>query len=155
MSDNSRTRDASTIRKATELVELLMDGPKDIYQLQEGLGAGFYATRVYLRVARNDVAPQHGLAIPRPTAGDGYLYRVTGQWIDPDDPAIIDGVRASIDDGLTRLDSIVRDYEVAEGTTDGRSREGKRVRAHLDILRGARATVAAVDEQLAPAGNGA
>ena len=147
-------RRASTIRQATELVEALIDGPKTIVELMETLGVDFGWCRALLRIARNDIAPQFGLAIPRPTKGDGFLYRVTGQWIDPDDPAIIDGVTVSIGDGLTRLDSIVRDYEVAEANTDGRTREGRRVRAHLDILRGARASMVAVDGQLVGAGNG-
>jgi hypothetical protein len=145
-------RHANTIARAEELVESLMDGPKSIDELMDDLDVDFGTVRMLLKVARDDVAPQHGMAIPRPTAGDGYVYRLTGDWVDPgDEAAIKEGARAITKDARTRVDSLVRDLTIAESNLDGRTAEGRKVREYRRVIEGAAASLELVDDRMKPA----
>jgi hypothetical protein len=147
---SEKPRDA-TLARAVQLVEILMDGPADYLDLMDGLHLTNPGTfRNTLKLARDVVGPQHGMTIPRPVAEDGYLYRLTADWIDPDDPAIRDGVKVQTSDCRARVVSIIRDLEIARDSTDGRTAEGRKVRQYLDVMAGARAGLDLVDQQLEP-----
>jgi hypothetical protein len=77
--------------------------------------------------ARNEICPALGLAIPHPIPDDGYRYRVTGDWLNPEGkPAIANGAAFAIGVIESRLRSVLRDVRIAAKNLDGRSVAGRK-----------------------------
>jgi hypothetical protein len=105
-----------------------------------------------LTYARNEICPALGLAIPHPVPDDGYAYHVTGDWIDPDKPAIARGAAFAIGIIEARLRSVQRDVQVAAKNLDGRSVSGRKANylaKHLSKILTTLAEIGADDGPLA------
>lgn len=125
----------NTRRNADALVDLLVDeGPMTSAECCARLGwtKGRFDTAV--KVARDDICPDLGLAIPHPTPQDAWRYQVTTDW-----QPVEAGAAHALGMVESRLRSIHRDVRVVKPMLDPRSRQGRRANfldKHLSHLLG-------------------
>lgn len=84
--------------------------------------------KTVLQHARENVGADLKLAIPQPVPQDGFMYRVTGEWIRQDGTAAIKaGVDYSMLQIESRLRNVWRDVCIARANADGRSIHGRKL----------------------------
>lgn len=98
----------SAYRRAVRLVDHLVDhGPMTAAEAVESLGWTRSQFDAAIKIARTDVCPDVGLALPHPTPGGGWRYQVTDEW-----GPVEQGAAHTIGLVESRLRSILRDIDV-------------------------------------------
>ena len=112
----------NTVRHAYALLDCLVDhGPITSAGLCEGLGWTKGRLSVALRVAREQICPHLGLAIPHPTPATGWKLQLTDQW-----EPVEEGTAYALGIVERRLGSIFRDVTTIKPKLDPQSIEGRR-----------------------------
>lgn len=116
--------------KAFNLLSLLHDvGHASRADACELLGWSEHDFRVALAYARDAICPELGLAIPHPIPTDGFVYRLTGEWISVDGtPAIEAGTAYAMGQIESRLRAVHRDVAIAVRNLGNDSIGGRKAR---------------------------
>jgi hypothetical protein len=116
-------------QRALDTMAFLQEtGGATLTEAADALGWSRHQAYTAIQHARNHVAPQLGLAIPRPVPEDGHRYHVTGEWISVDGtPAIEAGTSYAMGQIESQLRSVYRDIQVAKGNANPRSIMGRKI----------------------------
>lgn len=82
-----------------------------------------------LSCARELICRELDVTIPHPVPDDGWKYRVTGDWVNSNHPAIAAGTGYAVGQIESRLKSVLRDAAVAKKHLDPHSLDGRKVNA--------------------------
>lgn len=136
MRDSKKT--VRTDDRCLDVIEWMQTATPTLDELSEYLGVGAPTARDWLRDLRA-TARKLGYRIGRPTFSNGWRYEVQEDWVAHNNPvaSATMSTLTALRDGMTRLDTQIRDLIALQARADGRTVVGKGARkAHVYLSAG-------------------